>query len=322
VSTSEGAILIVDPYAEWFAERLSESVPEVRIAWTPAFADAGSELEDTRAVVTKGLPGTGPELTPELVARMPRLEWVQGLLAGYDQFVAPLASRPRVVLTTARGIHGAQMSETVLLHMLALGRAVPRFVGNKCAHRWEQWTQPVLDERVVVIVGLGASGAAVARLCSSLGMTVLGVSRTGREVEGVDEIFARAHLEEVAARADFLVVIAAAEPGAPPLVDATVLAAMKPTAYLVNVGRGALVDEHALIIALRGRRIAGAGLDVFTTEPLPADSPFWELDNVFLTPHIGGHSDRYEQRALTVIEHNLRAFLKHRPEEMMNVIDR
>jgi D-2-hydroxyacid dehydrogenase (NADP+) len=314
-------ILIVDPRAEWYAEQLAASADGARLDWAPDFERAAPYLRDARAVITMGIPQMGLALSSDVIARMPKLEWVQCLLAGYDHLIGALQQRPEITLTTASGIHGPQMAETVLLHMLVLARTVKRVVVNQLAHEWQPWPQPMLDGRVVVIVGLGASGTHLARVCAGLGMTVVGVSRTQRELEGVDRVVGRDRLSEVAALADFLVVCAAAEADCP-LIDASVIAALPPSAFLVNVGRGSLVDELALIDALRAGRIAGAGLDVFAREPLAPDSPLWDLDNVFVTPHVAGRSDRYAEQTLAVVEPNLRAFLGGRSAAMINVVAR
>jgi phosphoglycerate dehydrogenase-like enzyme len=316
----DGAVLIVDPEARWYVERLAAAIPDARLAAAATFAEADTDLPQVRGVITMGLPSMGSQLSVDVVDNMPRLEWVQCLLAGHEHLEPALAKRPEVVLTTTRGVHGPQMAETVLLHMLALARRVKQQVANQTARKWQPWPQPLLSGRVVGVVGLGASGQHVARTCKALGMTVYGVTRTDRAFEGVDRVFDRTEMKEVAAHADFLVLVLAAEATSENLIDASVLAAMKPTAYLVNVARASVVDEAALILALRSGQIAGAGLDVFAAEPLAPESPLWELENVFITPHIGGYSDRFREQSLAVVEPNLRAFVDGRPDDLMNVV--
>ena len=179
----------------------------------------------------------------------------------------------------------------------------------------------VLWRKTVVVVGLGTSGQTMARVFAALGMRVLGVSRSERPVEGVDRILPRDRLVEAVAEADFVVLALPGGADTERIVDAAVLDAMKPSAFLVNVARGSVVDEEALVAALREGRIAGAGLDVFAREPLPDESPLWELENVVVTPHLAGRSDRYVEQALAIVEPNVRAFLAGRREDIVNVVD-
>jgi D-2-hydroxyacid dehydrogenase (NADP+) len=320
--SGDGVVLVVDPEAQWYVDRLAAGVPDAPLLGVANCAEADAQLAQVRAVITMGIPALGGQLSADVVDRMPRLEWVQCLLAGYEHLLGALVERPEVVLTTTRGVHGPQMAEAVLLHMLVLARRVKQQVSNQAARVWDQRPQPLLHGRVVGVVGLGASGQQVARTCQALGMTVYGVSRTDGSFEGVDRVFARSQLAAVAAQVDFLVLVLAAEPEAEKLIDASVLAAMKPSAYLVNVARGSVVDEPALIRALRAGEIAGAGLDVFSTEPLTPESPLWELENVFVTPHIGGFSDRFREQNLAVVQPNLRSFLAGHPQDLVNEVAR
>jgi D-2-hydroxyacid dehydrogenase (NADP+) len=322
--TVPGSILVIDPAAEWFADRIAGICPDLRLRWAHRFDDpeAQAALSDTQGLITMGVPMHGLELSREVAAQMPALEWVQCLLAGHEHVTAALIDRPDVVITTVRGIHGPQMAETVLLHMLLLARGVRRQLADQAARRWRPGPQPLLDGRVVGIVGLGASGQRIARTCHGLGMTVYGISRRDAEVDGVDRLFARCDLLEVAGTVDFLVLALAAEPGTERLIDETVLGAMRPTACLINVSRGSVVDEPALVAALTGGEIAGAGLDVFSVEPLPSDSPLWGLDNVVITPHVAGRSDRYPEQTMAVVEPNLRAFASGDLLGLINVVSR
>jgi len=153
-------------------------------------------------------------------------------------------------------------------------------------------------------------------------MHVIGVTRTLRAAEGFDEMMPTERLHEAASRADFLINILPATKDNLLLFDRALFAAMKPSAYYISAGRGQTVDEGALIEALRERRIAGAGLDVFQTEPLPSDSPFWDLPNAFILPHLGGYTSEYEDLIMPLIVENMRFFLDGRPGEMRNIVKR
>jgi phosphoglycerate dehydrogenase-like enzyme len=244
------------------------------------------------------------------------------MISGTDRLERALAGRPDVVLTSARGIHGPQVTEAAIFHMLCLSRDVRRSVRAQDERRWDAWDPRVLDGRTVAIVGVGVIGEQLARACRTLGMSVVGVSRTNRAVDGIDRMYGRAELAEAAAAADFLVLTLPLDDETQHLVDARVLGAMKPTAYLVNLARGGIVDTDALVGALRSGAIAGAGLDTFDVEPLPPDDPLWQLDNVFVTAHMGGRSDRYVDGFLEVFEPNLRRWLDGDRDAMENVVER
>jgi phosphoglycerate dehydrogenase-like enzyme len=315
-------LLVVDWRSDWYAASLCDAFPEVEITAAGSFPDAGPHLARAQVLVTMGVPLPGLHFTAGVAAQMPRLTWVQCLISGYENVKTALAGRGDVLVTTAAGIHGPQMSEMALLHMLALARGMRTMVRNQAAGTWERVPQRILQSRTVGIVGMGAVGTHLAGVCKAFGMRVYGFSRTIRPVPGVDRMLSRDDLARVAPELDFLVLVVPATPETSHLVDAALLAAMKPTAYLINLGRGPVVDEDALAEALRAGTIAGAGLDVFAVEPLPADSPLWRLENVIVTPHAGGYHDLYAEQTLAVLEPNLRAFVEGRRDEMINVVSR
>jgi D-2-hydroxyacid dehydrogenase (NADP+) len=216
-------------------------------------------------------------------------------------------------------VHGPQMAELALSMMLMLQRRLPTMIENQRHRRWQRWPQPVLTGKTVTILGLGAAGRSLARACKALGMRVVGVSASQASAEDFDLVVPRARLAEVCAAADFLVLLAALEPETRRLVGAEVLAALPRRAFLINLARGGLVDEAALIGALRTERVAGAGLDVFDEEPLPPEHPLWDLPNVLLTPHIGGWSDVLVEQAVPLLAHNLGVFLSGRPGDLRNL---
>lgn len=258
----------------------------------------------------------------ELVARVPRLRWVQSLTTGTDQILGLRALRADVVVTSTRGMHGPQMSELVFLHMLALARDFPRMQRNQAAAVWERWPQPLLWGKTVTIVGVGAIAEALAPRCKAFGMTVVGVSGTPRAIAGFDRVLARSELTAAAALADFVVLIVPLAPDTENLIDARIIDAMKPSAYLVNAARGGVLDEAALLAAVRAQRIAGAGLDVFRQQPLPPDAPWWHEPRVIVTPLVGGMSDIYLQQAFPIVDANLRLFLQGRLGELHNTVAR
>ena len=258
----------------------------------------------------------------ELIRAAPRLRWIQSLTTGTDQIVRLRALGADVTVTSTRGMHGPQMSELVFLHMLALARNFPQIQRNQAERLWIRWPQPLLWGKTAVIVGLGAIAQALAPRCKAFGMRVHGISATPRAVADFDHVHPRTELLQAAQLADFLILIVPLSQDTENLISEKVLAAMKPTAFLVNAARGGVLDEAALLAALRQDRLAGAGLDVFREQPLPANSPLWDAPNLLITPLLGGMSDIYLQQAFPVVEANLRCFLDGRPDQMQNRVAR
>jgi phosphoglycerate dehydrogenase-like enzyme len=264
--------------------------------------------------------GLGHHIPPALLAQTPKLKWVQALTTGTETLTAPGVLPKHVILTSTRGIHGPQMSELAFLDMIALIRDFRRMLSNQAEGKWEQWNQPILEGKTNVIVGLGLLAEHLAERCKLFGMSVIGVSDGRTKGPHFDEVAPRRHLVEAAGRADFLTLLVPYSPATHHLVGREVLAAMKPQAFLINLARGGVLDEAALIDHLRAGKIAGAALDVFSQQPLQPDSPLWRMDNVIITPNVGGRSDVFVKQTLTIIEPNLRAFVDGRIKDMRNVI--
>jgi len=258
--------------------------------------------------------------TERLIQAMPKLGYIFSLTTGVDHLWTLKSLPASVRITNARGIHGPQMAELTFLYMLSLGRNAKKLQQNQRDHVWERWPQPLLYGKTTVLVGLGAIAEALAARCKAFGMTVIGVSDARSSFPHCDRIYRRAALKEAVAQADFVVILVPLDDKSRGMIDAGVLAAMKPTACLINIARGPIVDEAALIAALQNGTIAGAGLDVFTNEPLATDSPLWAMDNVIVTPRIGGMSDRYAEQLFPLVAHNLRAWMNGRPDSMRNIV--
>jgi D-2-hydroxyacid dehydrogenase (NADP+) len=262
----------------------------------------------------------GPMVSDDVFRAARRLQWVQALGTGVDGIVDQPSLSPEVIVTHMQGFHGPPMAEAALLAMLAQARDLPRVLRNQAQARWERWPARTLHGSTVGILGVGAIAADLALRCQVLGMKVVGITSAPRELAGFDRMELVARLVDVVREVDWLVVLTPYKPETRHLVGATVLAAMKPSAFLVNLARGGVIDEDALLAALRAERLAGAALDVFQTEPLPATSPFWAEPRVIVTPHAGGFFDRYPDHALPVLQHNLRAFLAGQRERMLHVV--
>jgi phosphoglycerate dehydrogenase-like enzyme len=283
---------------------------------TLAFASADDAIPHAgEAEIVMGLAQT---VSQRLVDAMPRLRWIQAFTTGVDP-LERLRLPAGTIVTSARGVHGPQMTELAFLLMLALLRKLPQMLANQARAHWQRWPQPLLFGKTIVIVGVGAIGEELAARCQAFGMRVLGVSGGRASAPHFDRMFPRAGLVQAAAEADFLVVLAPYTAANHHLVDAAAIAALPARAVLINLARGNVVDEAALIEALAHHRIAGAGVDVFATEPLPPESPFWRLPNVIVTPHIGGFSDIYAQQVLPAVIENLELYIGGKSNALRNL---
>jgi len=233
--------------------------------------------------------------------------------------------RSDVILTNASGVYGVPIAEQVLGVMLALARQLHTCVREQSAGRWPgpavRGKVDVLERKTCVILGLGDIGTEVARRAKAFRMTVIGIRRRPvSKPPEVDELVGPDRLAEVLPRADYLVVALPLTEATRHIIDAEALALMKPSAYIFNVGRGAAIDEPALIRALQEGRLAGAGLDVFEKEPLPEDSPLYQMENVIITPHSSGGSPYNRERLLDLFCPNLQRYLAGQP--LLNVVDK
>jgi phosphoglycerate dehydrogenase-like enzyme len=288
------------------------------------FLHAGSEEAMVRLIPTVEVAFTS-RLTPRAFDAAPGLRWVHSPAAGVGGMLFPAMRASRVVLSNSRGMNAVAVAEHVLMLMLAAVRRMPEAMRAQADKRWaaeDLSGLPSLRGRTLLIVGLGAIGCELARMASGLGMRVVGTRREAGDPlpEGVAQAGDPADLPVLLPTADIVVLAAPLTAATRGMMGAAELALMKPTAWLVNVARGKLVDEPALIRALEARTIAGAALDVFEHEPLPAASPLWSLPNVIVTPHIAGFRDDYWDAAVDLFAANLRRYLAG--ETVTNIVDK
>jgi phosphoglycerate dehydrogenase-like enzyme len=253
----------------------------------------------------------------ELLRGNPRLRWIQVMGAGVERVLVP-GLPPAVTVTRAAGIFGPWMAQYTLAWCLWSSQRIELFRGQQRRRRWRPVDPDRLHGRTLCVVGLGDIGRAIARAAAALGLRVLGVSRGGRGAPGVARVGGPRGLRRALGEADYVVLAVPLTPATRGLVGARELAAMKRSAWLLNVARGPVVDEAALLRALRARRLAGAVLDVFDREPLPRDHPFWRMDNVVVTPHVAGPS--VPEEITPIFNDNLRRYLAGRP--LRHVVDR
>jgi phosphoglycerate dehydrogenase-like enzyme len=204
--------------------------------------------------------------------------------------------------------------------MLALARGLPRAIRAQDERQWRRFPAQLLHDKTVGIFGIGQISEALAPKCKAFGMRVVGVTSAPRNIAGFDRMHRREELAQVVGDFDFLVLLTPLTAATRNSIDTKILAAMKPTSYLINLARGGVVDEPALIEALNDKRIAGAALDVFSQEPLPVDHPFWSMPDVIITTHQGGFCDVYIDYALPTVEANMACFLKGDFNGMINVV--
>lgn len=299
---------------------IRQKFPDLTVHLIDNAEKAEPYIGSTDVLITFG-PMLG-KLANDLFAKAAQLKWVQALGTGVDNIADRPALRRDVILTKMHGIHGAAVSEAAIAAMLALSREIPRIVRSQDQRKWDRFPARVLDGATVGILGVGAIAEALAPRCKALGMTVVGITSSSRTLPGFDHMIGRDQLLAAVRDLDHLVLLTPYSPETRHIVNAAVFDAMKPSAYLVNLARGGVVDEAALLEALRAGKIAGAALDVFETEPLPPEHPFWSLPNVIVTPHLGGFYDKYVDAALAVVETNLRKFLAGDTQTMINRVAR
>ncbi len=261
----------------------------------------------------------------DLLPRARRLRWLQEWGAGVDWLLRhPEVAELDFTLTNASGVHAIPISEQILSYLLAFARGLPAAIRAQERRAWQAPRRDQLFElagKTMLLVGVGAIGARTAAIAAALGMRVLGIRRNpAGALPGVEAIYGPDRLYDFLPEADCVVLTVPLSRATQGMIGERELRAMKPTSYLINIGRGGTLQQPALIQALREGWIAGAGLDVFEQEPLPATSPLWEMDNVIITAHYAGLTPAYDQRALAIFLDNLRRYRAGEP--LQNVVDK
>ena len=305
----------------WFTERLRRDFPQLEVVHLPNYDRVMEEIADTDIAISWSLRG-------EQIKAAKKLRWIHSTAAAVHQMMTPELRATEVIVTNARDVHGPVVAEHAIALAFALAKRLPQAVRYQEQAHWGQYdlwfSEPrprELNGATMTIIGLGAIGTPLAKLAKALGMRVVAVREhpeRGREV--ADAVHGFEDLDSALTAGDFVVLAVPVTPKTRHLMNAARLARLKPDAYLINVGRGVLIDEAALVEALRARSFAGAALDVTTEEPLPANSPLWQMDNVLITPHIAGLTDRMWERHYEHYTKNLRRFLAGDP--LLWVVDK
>lgn len=303
--------------ADKYRARLQAAFPDVAVNLAQHHSKVGPYIEDADVLIT-----FGAHMADHVLEKGVRLRWIQALGTGVDGIADRAALRQGVIVTNLHGLQGPAVSESILASMLALARNLRRSLANQVNANWQRFPVTLLKNKTVGILGVGAIAEELAPKCNALGMRVVGISSVERPVANFARIWAREQLEEAVGDLDYLVLLTPYTTATHGIVNRRILAAMKPTSFLINVARGGVVDEAALVAALQERTIAGAALDVFSEEPLPKGHPLWSLDNVLLTPHTAGFHVGYADEALPIVEENLRRFLAGDLDNLINIVRR
>jgi phosphoglycerate dehydrogenase-like enzyme len=303
----------------------AEAVPALQAAAPGVKLLLAKDVQEAVALATDADAVLG-FCSAELLAAGPKIRWVQSFSAGVERCVSIPALRERdILLTNMQRVAGPVMAEHVMAMMLGFARGLHFYIPERMATRWTRelpapGRMMTLEGKTVLVVGLGGIGIEVAKRAHALGMRVIATRASGREGPPfVSYVGLPDELSKLAAEADFVVNTTPLTPATTRMFDAKFFAAVKPGAFFVNVGRGQSVVQDELIAALRSGRLAGAGLDVTDPEPLPADSPLWQMQNVILTPHVSAQSDVDDSVRMAVAVENLRRYVAG--EKMLSVVD-
>src|SRR5579872_402719 len=307
---------------DWFPQRLQQDFPDLTITHLPNYDHIDQEIPDAEIIIAWSL-------RTEQFSLARKLRWIHSPAAAVHQLMFPALINSDVILTNARGVHGPVVAEHVIALIFAFAKKIPEAVRFQQQHHWAQealWRGHPRPREVagatLGLVGLGSIGCEVARRAAALGMAVI-ASRENPEKpkpESVTTVYSPKDIDQLLRVSDYVVLATPMTPFTRSLMNADRFAAMKSDACLINVGRGPLIDTAALIQALENRKIGGAALDVFDQEPLPADSPLWDIPDLLITPHSAGLTDKLWERHYALITENLRRYLAHRP--LLAVVDK
>lgn len=330
-------VLVLMDFSDAIMDRLKQVSPRLKV--TRKVVKSAAEVSPDQWATVDILYSGGIAPEPEAA---PRLRWIQSHWAGVDNLLGkPIIDATDILFTSTSGMHATTMAELTFSMILAFARKIPLMLAKQAKAEWPPDRHTLflpleLSKSRLGILGYGSIGREVARIAKAFNMEVLATKRNVKqplpvgeylpplsgdpEANYVDRLYPPEATASMVAPCDFVVVLIPLTQQTRGFVNADILRAMKKTAYLINMARGALIDEEALIEALQERRIAGAGLDVFVQEPLPPSSPLWKLDNVIISPHIGGNTDHYHESAADVFIANLERYLNNK--DLLNVVDR
>ena len=307
---------------QWFSERLRQEFPQLEVAHLSSYENLEDHLRDAEIVIAWSL-------RPEQIKAATNLRWIHSPAAAVHQLIFPELVNSNVILTNSSQVHGPVVAEHVIALLFALAKRLPDAVRLQQKHTWGQesmWRgrpRPrELAGATLGLVGLGSIGREVAKRASALTMRVVATREHPEKgsSEHVEQIFASSQIHEFLSQSDYVVLAAPLTPATRGMMNAEGFGKMKPDACLINVSRGPLIEETALAQALREKKIGGAALDVFAQEPLPSDSPLWDLENLLITPHTAAMTEKLWERHYKLFAENLRRYLAHQP--LQAVVDK
>lgn len=298
-------------------KRMNETYPDLTFAFHESIQDIpASEWEQAEVVLTYG-----DDLTDENIDTAKNLKWIMVLSAGIEEMPLQSAKKRNILVTNARGIHKIPMAEYTIAAMIGAVKKMKIWHENEKQHRWQKNLQMgEISGKTLAVLGSGAIGQEIARLAKAFRMTTVGLNRSGRAVEHFDEMYTNENVNECVAKADFVVAVLPHTKETEQFIGREQFKAMKDTCIFINIGRGKTVNQQEMLNALREGEIAHAFLDVFEEEPLPEDHPFWEMEQVTVTPHFSAISPRYQHRAFEIFEENLHVYLNG-GKDYINQID-
>jgi len=310
-------VLIIHNQAEIYRDMLAAGAPGLRFAECTRYDDVPDALAREQPEVVLSFKFEPKPYPRAAILACPSVRWIQTAGAGIDH-MAPW-DPAKITLTNAGGIHGDLMSQYVLGVLMMRGHRFAEYAALQRERSWKRTNPTSLYGSTMTIVGMGKIGREIARRAAVFGIRIVGVNTTGTPVEGAERVYPIAQLRQAVAEADTVVLVVPLTPQTRGLIDAPTIAAMKKGAFLINVARGGVADEAAVVAALRSGQLSGAAFDVFTAEPLPADSPLWDAPNLLITPHSSSDGDLWQRDVAKIFIDNLARFRAGEP--LRNVVD-
>ena len=308
--------LLIPPMGAQALNQVREAAPAVEIVIAENHNDALNKIVDVDAAYTFA--------TPELIRAGKKLRWVQVGSAGVESYLSPELVESDIILTNAKGVYAIHIAEHVMALILSFARAINLLIHRQIDEIWESRANlPVIEINGLTlgIVGLGGIGLEVAKSAHALGMRILAADPTQTyQPDYVEHLWRLDKLHDMLRESDFVAICCPLTPQTRNMMSVEEFKCMKPTAYLINIARGGIVDQEALIKALETKEIAGAGLDVTVPEPLPKGNPLWQMENVIITPHMAGQSPVSSRRLMKIFTENLKRFVNGEP--LLNVVDK
>jgi phosphoglycerate dehydrogenase-like enzyme len=308
---------------DYHVDSVKKVLPEAEVILAYGAKDLLSKTDDADVIITWSIPPIVNRDFIEFCKGAKSLKWIHSFIAGVDVFMNSEICDMDIIITCTKGIHSFPMADHTLAYIFAFLRAFPVFIRSQLNRKYDTQAESLCDEtyeKTVGIIGLGNIGHYIAQKCKLLGMRVVAVKRTPIESEWVDHCYSNEELGLLLKESDFVVVTVPLTKDTQKLIGEKELRMMKKSAYLINIARGGVIDQEALIRVLKENAIAGAGLDVFEEEPLPQDSPLWDIPNVIITPHVAARSPYYMDRAIKVAIDNLQRYT--RDEDLLYKIDK